>query len=38
VYALLVWLGVHPASLSHFLTYGRRGNFVRFLRARTGAN
>lgn len=38
IYALLTACGVHPASLSHLLRYGRRGGFVRVLRSRTGAN
>jgi glycosyltransferase involved in cell wall biosynthesis len=38
IYALSVRAGHHPASLSHLLTHGRRGNFVRFLRKYTGAD
>lgn len=38
LYGLLVRCGVHPASLAHRLRYGRRGNFVRFLRTHTAAD
>lgn len=37
IYRMLVRLDVHPASLVHLLKYGRRGNFVKYLRRYTAA-